>query len=422
MSRSPASSIIDVVEAIYADLDAASPAAWLRRVLDQVHSFGVESRGGFAYAYDLSGAPASWRISYPIVCGMPEGIAAGIFDSFEAAPTEARLGVLPRLGPSGTLSTAAGMLLSDLPAEGARAARTLGVLDAIHVNALDPDGRGVLVALAIESPRRLHPTERRRLAMLSAHVASARRLLMAGATTPIAVFERSGAVAHVEKEHEPALASLQDRLLRTERLQSRSSRSDPDEVLASWEALVSGRYSLVRRFDSDGRRYVMAYENAPNVTDPRGLSKLESAVANLARHGHPQKLIAYELGLSVGTVGGLLARVFRKLGVRSTPELIERLSIPSTVARATLDGGRELLLFASSSAPDAGAALASLTEAERDVAIGAARGESNAAIARTRSTSLRTVEHQLEGVFRKLGVTSRAELAARLFGDRRGPR
>jgi DNA-binding CsgD family transcriptional regulator len=422
MSRARPPSIIDVVEAIYSEIDAASPISWLTHVLERVHSLTVESRGGFAYAYDLSGAPSAWRISYPVICGMPEAIAAGIFDSFEASPPETRPELLPRLGASGTLSAAAGMLLSDLPVGGARAAKSLGVLDAIHVNAVDPNGRGILVALAIEVPRRLHPTERRRLAMLSAHIASARRLLVSGAATPIAVFERSGAVAHVEKRHEPAIASLQERLVRTERLKSWRSGSDADEILASWEALVSGRYSLVRRFDSDGRRYVMAYENAPNVTDPRGLSQLEAAVANLARHGHSQKLIAYELGLSVGTVGGLLARVFRKLRVRSTPELIERLATPSSVARATTEDGRELLLFTSSAVPDASVSLASLTEAERDVALRAARGASTATIARARSTSLRTVEHQLEGAFRKLGVSSRAELAARLFGGRRSTR
>ena len=34
-----------------------------------------------------------------------------------------------------------------------------------------------------------------------------------------------------------------------------------------------GRYTVVDRFDTDGRRYVVAYENPPNVRDPRGLTR-----------------------------------------------------------------------------------------------------------------------------------------------------
>jgi DNA-binding CsgD family transcriptional regulator len=52
-----------------------------------------------------------------------------------------------------------------------------------------------------------------------------------------------------------------------------------------------------------------------------------------------------------------------------------------------------------------------LTEAERDIVGRVLEGRSNAAIARARGTSARTVANQLAGVFRKLGVQSRSELA-----------
>jgi DNA-binding NarL/FixJ family response regulator len=57
--------------------------------------------------------------------------------------------------------------------------------------------------------------------------------------------------------------------------------------------------------------------------------------------------------------------------------------------------------------------VASLTPAERDVALGMLRGESNAEIARRRRASARTVANQASSLFRKLGVGSRGELAAR---------
>lgn len=60
--------------------------------------------------------------------------------------------------------------------------------------------------------------------------------------------------------------------------------------------------------------------------------------------------------------------------------------------------------------------LAGLTEAERAVARDAISGLSNAAIARRRGSSPRTVANQLAAIYRKLGVTSRAELVVTLTG------
>lgn len=81
-------------------------------------------------------------------------------------------------------------------------------------------------------------------------------------------------------------------------------------------------------------------------------------------------------------------------------------------------GGEALLVV---SAPLAEECLTVLTPAERAVALAAVEGLSNAAIAERRSASARTVANQLASVFRKLGVFSRAELAAHLHGGRGGP-
>ena len=59
-----------------------------------------------------------------------------------------------------------------------------------------------------------------------------------------------------------------------------------------------------------------------------------------------------------------------------------------------------------------------LTAAERDIAQWVLLGESNKRIAERRGTSVRSVANQIAGIYYKLGVTSRAELAAR--ASRRG--
>ena len=74
--------------------------------------------------------------------------------------------------------------------------------------------------------------------------------------------------------------------------------------------------------------------------------------------------------------------------------------------------GETFVLFEWASAPvflDDG-----LTDAERDVVTGILRGESNGAIANRRGTHLRTVANQVARIFRKLGVSSRSELIARV--------
>ena len=51
----------------------------------------------------------------------------------------------------------------------------------------------------------------------------------------------------------------------------------------------------------------------------------------------------------------------------------------------------------------------------REVALLALAGHTNAAIAARRESAARTVANQLQSIYRKLGVTTRAELAARLL-------
>jgi len=53
----------------------------------------------------------------------------------------------------------------------------------------------------------------------------------------------------------------------------------------------------------------------------------------------------------------------------------------------------------------------SLSDAERDVTALALAGLSNSEIGRRRGTSGRTVANQMATIFRKLGVSSRTELA-----------
>lgn len=85
------------------------------------------------------------------------------------------------------------------------------------------------------------------------------------------------------------------------------------------------------------------------------------------------------------------------------------------VERLVVDG-EELLVFSwSEEAP----AITGLTAAERDVLARVVRGESNAAIAKGRSTSARTVANQVASLLRKTGARSRFDLIRRYAGAAR---
>jgi DNA-binding CsgD family transcriptional regulator len=124
----------------------------------------------------------------------------------------------------------------------------------------------------------------------------------------------------------------------------------------------------------------------------RPLSPREGQVVKLAARGDANKVIASELGLTVSTVSVYLLKAARKLGVR----------------------GRVALISAYLVEVDAEPRLpALLTRSERIVATLMLRGATNAQIASLRGKSARTVANQVASIFRKLGVGSRGELAAR---------
>lgn len=134
----------------------------------------------------------------------------------------------------------------------------------------------------------------------------------------------TGRVEHAEGEGAGRTARevLRSAVVRVERARTRGGKPGSDSVSA-WNALVEGRWSLVDRFDHDGKRYILARRNEPGAHDLRALSARECAVAQLAAVGKANKLIAYELGLSESTVATHLASAIRKLGVRTRVELIE---------------------------------------------------------------------------------------------------
>ena len=180
----------------------------------------------------------------------------------------------------------------------------------------------------------IRPAERSAFHMLSAHIKAGLRLrrrltqpsLAVAPPEDGAVLDASACLVHAEGEaREPeARALLEHKTREIDRARTQAAGRN-DDALAVWQGLIDGRWSLVERFDSDGKRYLLAHKNPETVTDPRGLTSLESRVTGLAVRGYSDKLVAYHLGIPEGTVASCIARALRKLGLADRMELVRTL-------------------------------------------------------------------------------------------------
>ncbi|WP_437554431.1 LuxR C-terminal-related transcriptional regulator [Sorangium sp. So ce367] len=269
-----------------------------------------------------------------------------------------------------------------------------GGRDMLSVYAYPRPGLPVILSFLFDHDFALSRTEHRVLHRVAGHLDSAFRLRYRPDLAVAAVLSPSGrfldlADASIEC---PQRERLAERVLTLERTRLRDRRNDP-AALGDWQALIDGRYSVVPRDDTDGKRHYLLIRNAAIGEPHARFSAREIDVLRMAARGFTGKGITYALGLPPSSVSTALASAAAKVGLRSRHALVE-------VASAMF-GVR------SSSAP-----AATLTPAERDVLELLRRGLTNAEIARLRERSSRTVANQVASVLHKCGAPSRRALAA----------
>jgi len=213
----------------------------------------------------------------------------------------------------------------------------LGVRDSLWITALEPSGSGCGLHAGrarVHSPSRAFGA---RWARIAAHLAAAARLRQrqsAGDPPALeAVLSADGDLLHAEGPARDAVAVA--RLRHAVRVfeSARSPAVHDDASVRLRPCLVAGRWSLLDQFESDGRRYILARENAPRSPGPSSFTPRERQVVGYAALGHDNKVIAYDLGIAHSTVKVLMARAAQKLGVGTRAELIaaylsERASSP----------------------------------------------------------------------------------------------
>jgi DNA-binding NarL/FixJ family response regulator len=130
--------------------------------------------------------------------------------------------------------------------------------------------------------------------------------------------------------------------------------------------------------------------------------------------GYSTKEIAYVLGVSDATVINTAARTQNKLCLSSRAEVASFFApngLRQKLAEVAVKDERLLVGAYPLIDPES---VSCLTETEREVAAQIIAGSTNSNIAKRRGLSEHTVANQVQSIFVKLHVHSRAELAARL--------
>lgn len=321
---------IDVVEAAY-DLEVTD-REWLTNLATTIRPLLDGGRGLAAYQFDAHTPPSEWFGGAVLLDMDAAHVSAGI-ELANGAPEITTFVYFHNEGLLALVDLGRRAGLGDLRKRAAirRYFAFAGVQDFAALQTVEPGGRGVVFAAGQSECRSFDARTRHLWARVNAHIAAGRRLRRAAAeaTAPIeAVLTPSGRLEHAEDACKSASArdALRAAVFRQEKARGAERRRDPAAATEGWTALVSGRWSLVDRFERGGRRYIVARRNEHAVSDPRALTPRERAIAHLAALGKPNRLIGYELGLAESTVGSHLSTIMRKLGVRSRVELLELVS------------------------------------------------------------------------------------------------
>jgi len=325
--------LIDFAEAAY-DLEVA-PAEWLPKLLEAGAPVISHGLGVFALTCFRPPQKAPLVIDQLHVLPGRDDLAERVMRLLRAMPPDL-LWPLSRPGMPKTLSAVAE---DDLEAFNLIMRHFDFAKDGLGISAFDPNGHGVYLIAPLPKVTTLTEKSRERWQMVASHFGAGYRLRRAlqegppeaatglplGAEALIDPTNFRVTEAQGQAKSGDALEALREAALQVDRARGRMRKTDPEQALELWKALVRGRWSTVDWFDSDGRRFVLGLPNAPNVTDPRGLTDREMQVVSYVLFGQTNKLIAYNLGLSKGRVSTLLRSAMRKIGVQTRSQLISRL-------------------------------------------------------------------------------------------------
>ena len=196
----------------------------------------------------------------------------------------------------------------------------------------------------------------------------------------------------------------------------------PFDLARLWSELCAGRWRFIETFTSRDRHFAIIEDSrSGRPTRRRNQAILERIFSGISR-----KEVAIDLDLAQSTVSVTIQMCLSAMGLTcrasSAPVILAMavraatagspVAIPARVSEFEASGRRISVI--STERPERQFPV-DLSRGEVAVARLLAVGHSHAEIATLRKASVRTVANQLAGVFRKLGVSGRAELVDRLI-------
>ena len=322
---------LSVIEAAY-QVDLAS-AEWIRTVGDAIYAQMGRQLGMLAFDYRVT-PDDRLQIGSVWQRDMPPGIGDAMRGSLEQIPdwfvreTYARCDADTMSGGGGSAR------VRDFTQTTRRLlGERFGWRDCFIVSGIDPTKHGVYFGVWQDREAKLSPRVRTTWQRIAVHLASAHRLQRRlteadrrSAETADAVLSAKGGLEHAQGDavEGGARRDLCDAVLGIEHARGVLRHLDVDHAVERWRGLVSGRWTLVDHFESNGDRYILARRNDIQAHGLSALTEREHQALGFAALGHTNKLIGYEMGISPSTVGVLLHRAAQKLGAQSRSDLVAR--------------------------------------------------------------------------------------------------
>jgi len=308
--------------------EAASPTEWLTAVAEAVAEALGAPAGGLAYFVDWQPDGMPTTSNWTCVRGASEDLLAYTREQHGGAGiSEEQAATIAQVYARGSYLSGTrelmGHVFEDLERVRGSFRERTGDADSLNLICMDASHRGVAFVHPFPETVETHTGRRTHWAKVAAHLSAGLRMHRSAAASP---FDRADAILDLSGhvlDATPAAHGDFDLLRRAAHDVDKARQRDTsdDETLELWQCLFSGEYSVVDRFDTDGKRLFVAKKNGPRARGPRALTVRERQVVALVAVGHSDKSAAYELGIAEGTVAGHLHTALKKLGLASPADL-----------------------------------------------------------------------------------------------------
>jgi len=325
-----ATDLVDVVEAAYVP---HTPRVWLEHVASTLTPLLDRGNGLLCYGFDAREMGVI-QLEAPVFAGAGVEVWGAMQGATEGLDPRAVRRTYLGSQPFGTVAQrfvgSTRRIFSELAQ---RHYAPNGFSDLLVLHVVAGDRRGCLFAAPLSRSLAASRKEITLWSRVAAH-------LRAGYASSLrhgddveasdAILEPDGRILHASGFAKTPLGreTLRHVVRSAERARTSRARQDASRALDLWQELIAGRWTLIQRFDADGRRFLLARRNTDEVQRYVQLTCREQEIAQRVLNGDSNKRIAHDLLVSEATISERLENMLSKLNLHSVGELRAVLAQP----------------------------------------------------------------------------------------------